>query len=109
MHHLVTMLLLLLLCVLPQDNGISVRKRAIKTLWDCCVHCPGFTRRPDAVVAILQRAGDHEQAMQTLVTRICSAMWFDPCAVVGELLSALWQRARSYCNRLPMFLPGQHH
>jgi cohesin loading factor subunit SCC2 len=86
MHHLVTMLLLLLLCVLPQDNGISVRKRAIKTLWDCCVHCPGFTRRPDAVVAILQRAGDHEQAMQTLVTRICSAMWFDPCAVVGELL-----------------------
>lgn len=38
-----------------QDNGVSVRKRAVRTLWECCARCPGFTRKTDAVVAILQR------------------------------------------------------
>jgi hypothetical protein len=39
----------------PQDKGVSMRKRAVKALWECCARCPGFTRRTDAVVAILQR------------------------------------------------------
>lgn len=39
----------------PQDAGVSVRKRAVKALWECCAKCPGFSRKTDAVVAILQR------------------------------------------------------
>eukprot|EP00775_Hariotina_reticulata_P010526 gene10526-10686_t len=57
------------------DPGISVRKRAIKSLWDCCT-CPGFSRGADAVVAVLQRAADPEDSMRGLVTKICGEMWF---------------------------------
>lgn len=54
---------------------MSVRKRAIKSLWDCCT-CPGFSRATEAVVAVLQRAGDAEDSMRGLVTKICGEMWF---------------------------------
>jgi hypothetical protein len=71
-------------CVFLQDQGISVRKRAVKTLWDC-VRCPGFQRTVEGMVVILHRAGDQEESMRTLVTKICSAMWFTPGLVVGKL------------------------
>lgn len=54
---------------------MSVRKRAIRSLWDCCT-CPGFNRAAEAVVAVLQRAGDSEESMRGLVTKICGEMWF---------------------------------
>ncbi|KAI8475824.1 MAG: hypothetical protein J3K34DRAFT_517001 [Monoraphidium minutum] len=60
------------------DNGVSVRKRAVKALWECCARCPGFTRRTGAVVAILQCVADAEESMRTLVTRLCADMWFAP-------------------------------
>ena len=61
-----------------QDQGVSVRKRAVRTLWECCERCPGFSRRVDAVVAILQRVADSEESMRTLVTKICGELWFAP-------------------------------
>ena len=67
-----------------QDQGISVRKRAVKTLWDCCVRCPGFERTVEGMVVILHRAGDQEESMRGLVTKICSAMWFTPGLLVGK-------------------------
>jgi hypothetical protein len=54
---------------------VSVRKRAIRSLWDCCT-CPCFSRAAEAVVAVLQRAGDSEESMRGLVTKICGEMWF---------------------------------
>lgn len=50
-----------------QDNGVSVRKRAVRTLWECCARCPGFTRKTDAVVAILQRCAGLGQAAQAVL------------------------------------------
>lgn len=54
---------------------MSVRKRAIRALWDCCT-CPGFSRAADAVVAVLQRATDTEGSMRSLVTKVVGEMWF---------------------------------
>lgn len=68
---------LLCICTIAgsQDQGILVRKRAIRALWECC-SCPGFSRAGDAVVAVLQRADDSEESMRNLVTKICGEMWF---------------------------------
>ncbi|WIA08603.1 hypothetical protein OEZ85_008032 [Tetradesmus obliquus] len=63
------------LVIASHDAGVSVRKRAIRSLWDCCT-CPGFNRAAEAVVAVLQRAGDSEGSMRGLVTKICGEMWF---------------------------------
>jgi hypothetical protein len=78
--------------VYPQDQGIMVRKRAIRALWECC-SCRGFSRAGDAVVAVLNRANDREDSMRNLVTKICGEMWFTdvssfaggqaPCDVLG--------------------------
>lgn len=74
-----------------QDQGISVRKRAIRALWECC-SCPGFSRATDAVLAVLKRANDKEDSMKSLVTKICGDMWFlegssfaGVCATEGSL------------------------
>eukprot|EP00879_Flechtneria_rotunda_P019856 GHRR01020870.1.p1 GENE.GHRR01020870.1~~GHRR01020870.1.p1 ORF type:complete len:819 (+),score=323.27 GHRR01020870.1:216-2672(+) len=57
------------------DQSVSVRKRAIKSLWECCT-CPGFTHASEALLTVLQRAGDQEESIRSLVTKICGSMWF---------------------------------
>eukprot|EP00878_Enallax_costatus_P029041 GHUV01031424.1.p1 GENE.GHUV01031424.1~~GHUV01031424.1.p1 ORF type:complete len:191 (+),score=64.86 GHUV01031424.1:437-1009(+) len=64
-----------LLVQASHDAGVSVRKRAIRSLWDCC-SCPGFSRATEAVVVVLQRALDPEESMRSLVTKFCGDMWF---------------------------------
>ncbi|GFR50992.1 hypothetical protein Agub_g13318, partial [Astrephomene gubernaculifera] len=61
-----------------EDAGLTVRKRGIRLLWECCVRCPDFSRRGDALMRIVQRATDQEETMRALVTKICSEIWFLP-------------------------------
>ncbi|KAF5830563.1 hypothetical protein DUNSADRAFT_14347 [Dunaliella salina] len=73
------------------DAGLSVRKRAVKVLWDCCVHCgsaaaptgayldagaPAFTRACEAVSLIMARAADPEDSMRKLATGLCAGLLF---------------------------------
>lgn len=82
----------------PQDQGVSVRKRAVRALWECCARCPGFSRRVDAVVTILQRVGDAEDSMRALVTKLCGDMWFAPGAGDDEVR---WVPLMPACCVLP--------
>ncbi len=67
------------------DPGITVRKRALRLLWECCVRCgDGFPYRADAVVRIMAKAADAEEAMRALVVRICSEIWFLAKVTLGE-------------------------
>ncbi|CAD7704601.1 unnamed protein product [Ostreobium quekettii] len=65
-----------LLCSASKDSGTSVRKRALKILWECCVQPQGFPRATEACVHILQRAGDPEEAVQSMVTKVFGTLWF---------------------------------
>lgn len=68
------------------DEGLSVRKRSVKVLWECCILCPGFPpqRQVEAVVLILNRAGDSEDSMRKLAASLCTELWFNPGSVLGE-------------------------
>lgn len=68
-----------------QDTAVSVRKRAVKILWDCCVNCPHFPRATEAIVKVLYRCTDPEDSMRQLVTRMCSQLWFAAGAAAGAL------------------------
>lgn len=46
------------------DAGTSVRRSAIKILWECCMRQPGFSRATDACKHVLMRAGDPEESIQ---------------------------------------------
>jgi cohesin loading factor subunit SCC2 len=72
---------------------VSVRKRAIRSLWDCCT-CPGFSRAAEAVVAVLQRAGDSEESMRGLVTKICGEMWFSEGSSFAGRPGGIWLVSR---------------
>ena len=69
------------------DDGLSVRKRAVRVLWECCILCPGFPpdRIIEAVVLILSRAGDAEESMRKLAASLCTELWFNPGSAVGEI------------------------
>lgn len=68
-----------------EDSGITVRKRAVRLLWECCVRCAdNFPHRTDAIVRILERASDPEEAMRTLVGKICAEIWFLAKITLGE-------------------------
>ncbi|KXZ45820.1 hypothetical protein GPECTOR_50g614 [Gonium pectorale] len=61
-----------------KDAGLTVRRRAIRLLWECCVRCPDFKHRSDALLRIVNRATDTEETMKSLVTKICAEIWFLP-------------------------------
>ena len=58
-----------------RDSGVSVRKRAVRILWDCCILSHGFPKETEACVAVLQRANDAEQSIQDLVGRMFDSLW----------------------------------
>ncbi|GIM15780.1 hypothetical protein Vretimale_18490 [Volvox reticuliferus] len=60
------------------DTGLTVRKRAVRLLWECCVRCPEFERRIEALLLIVSRVTDTEDTMRSLVNKICAEIWFLP-------------------------------
>ncbi|GIL54451.1 hypothetical protein Vafri_9964 [Volvox africanus] len=60
------------------DAGLTVRKRAVRLLWECCVRCPEFERRIEAMLLIVSRVTDTEDTMRTLINKICAEVWFLP-------------------------------
>ncbi len=48
-----------------EDGGLTVRKRAVRLLWECCVRFPDFTHRTDALLRIIARATDTEVGQAT--------------------------------------------
>lgn len=58
------LLLKKLLCdlsfAIPQDTGVSVRKRVIKIMKDICVMQPDFPKTSEICVKIIRRIGDEE-------------------------------------------------
>jgi cohesin loading factor subunit SCC2 len=43
-----------------EDAGLTVRKRAVRLLWECCVRLPGWPQRRDALGRIVARSADPE-------------------------------------------------
>ncbi|PRW45458.1 nipped-B isoform X2 [Chlorella sorokiniana] len=60
------------------DPGTSVRKSAIKILWESCIRAPGFPRATDACKAVLMRSGDSEESIQDMVAKVFHSLWFTP-------------------------------
>ncbi|GLI61512.1 hypothetical protein VaNZ11_003892 [Volvox africanus] len=60
------------------DAGLTVRKRAVRLLWECCVRCPEFERRIEAMLLIVSRVTDTEDTMRSLINKICAEVWFLP-------------------------------
>jgi len=50
----------LLSFAIPQDTGVSVRKRVIKIMKDICVMQPDFPKTSEICVKIIRRIGDEE-------------------------------------------------
>lgn len=88
------------------DAGTSVRKRAVKILWESCIRCaavavlfacvrllharirwvlmrqdvfrrlPDFPRATEACIRVLQRVSDPEESIHHLVRKIFHDLWF---------------------------------
>ena len=57
----------------------------IKVLWECCVSCPGgFPCLNEAVMLLLDRAGDAEESMRKTAVALCTKLWFSAESAIGE-------------------------
>ncbi len=72
-------------------EGLSVRRRALKILWECCILCPGFPHELaiEAIILILNRAGDSEESMRKQAALFCTELWFSPGSALGERVGGL--------------------
>ena len=59
-----------------RDASTSVRKSALKILWESCISVPGFSRASEACVHVLNRISDPEESIQDLVAKVFHALWF---------------------------------
>ncbi|CAH9092561.1 unnamed protein product [Cuscuta epithymum] len=60
-----------------KDNGVSVRKRAIKIIRDMCCSNSNFTEFSNACIEIISRVNDDESSVQDLVCKTFYDFWFD--------------------------------
>lgn len=58
-----------------QDVSTSVRKSALKILWEACIQPAGFARSTEACIILLQHVTDPEASIQELVGRMISRLW----------------------------------
>ena len=77
------------------DAGTSVRKAAIKILWECCMRVPGFPRAVDACKHVLMRASDQEESIQSEVAKVFHSLWFSPRMEIGDGAGTVVQRTAS--------------
>lgn len=63
----------LLSFLIPQDTGVSVRKRVIKIMKDICVMQPDFPKTSEICVKIIRRIGDEEgiKVQATIAIAVC--------------------------------------
>ncbi|KAK9817398.1 hypothetical protein WJX74_010694 [Apatococcus lobatus] len=59
-----------------QDSSTSVRKSALKILWEACIQPASFGRGTEACIVLLQHVNDPEPSIQDFVGRIVSKLWF---------------------------------
>ncbi|BDA45698.1 Nipped-B-like protein [Coccomyxa sp. Obi] len=59
-----------------RDTSTSVRKAAVRILWESCIRVPDFPRASEACVAVLHRVGDNEESILDLVSKIFHGLWF---------------------------------
>jgi hypothetical protein len=67
-----------IVCNASKDAGITVRKRAVKVLWDCCCATPDFPRAAEGIMHIMARGADVEGSMKAAVVKMCHQLWFTP-------------------------------
>ena len=58
-----------------QDSSTSVRKSALKILWEACIQPAGFARGTEACIVLLQHVSDPEASIQESVARMVSRLW----------------------------------
>ena len=63
-----------------RDGATSVRRAAVRTLWDACIRPPGAARGAEACCAVLHRGGDPEESIGDLVAHIFHDLWFASAA-----------------------------
>ncbi|CAK0782901.1 hypothetical protein CVIRNUC_006096 [Coccomyxa viridis] len=59
-----------------RDTSTSVRKAAVRILWEACIRVPDFPRAAEACVAVLHRVADSEESIQDLVGKVFHGLWF---------------------------------
>ncbi|CAG9462202.1 unnamed protein product [Pedinophyceae sp. YPF-701] len=62
-------------CAAASDVGLSVRKRALRVLWDACVETGDCVRESEAVLCVMQRANDPEPSVQHLARSLFRERW----------------------------------
>ncbi|KAK9845361.1 hypothetical protein WJX81_004388 [Elliptochloris bilobata] len=70
------------------DSATSVRKAAVRTLWEVCIRPPGSPRAAEACCAVLNRGGDPEESIQELVAQVFQGLWFATAGKGGAQRSA---------------------
>lgn len=79
-----------------RDASTSVRKAAMRTLWEACIKPPGFARAAEACCAVLHRGADPEESIQELVAQVFQGLWFastargalsHPCLLISAVHS----------------------
>lgn len=59
-----------------QDPGVSVKKRALKLLFEICAQNPAFPRRTETLLVILLCIQDREEQIQISVCKAFFQLWF---------------------------------
>lgn len=59
-----------------QDTSTSVRKSALKILWEACIQPAGFGHGTEACIVLLQHVNDPEPSIQDFVGRTVSKLWY---------------------------------
>ncbi len=58
-----------------KDTSTSVRKSALKILWEACIQPDGSAHGTEACIVLLQHVNDPEASIQELVSRMVSRLW----------------------------------
>lgn len=61
------------------DSSISVRKAALKLMWDAYVIAPESGKANEACQLVLQLASDNQDLNCDMVVKLIRDLWFCPC------------------------------
>ena len=61
------------------DSSVSVRKAALRLMWDAYVIAPESGKANEACQLILQLASDNQDLNSDMVVKLVRELWFCPC------------------------------
>lgn len=71
-------------------SSTSVRKAALKILYDSCIRVAGSRHATEACVAVLQHVVDLEESMHEFVAKVAQELWFSSNCEEGKSQGIYW-------------------